>query len=139
LTGKRAKATHKDQTTASPEFAKNLQQPDVAGVQEDEELNDDAQGDVVVHDGIDSSKMINEEVEDLILQELGHLLVDNPDTTSDNDDLHIVGKNLEKYTGHDFSPHGYRFMAMDRVGCNLSYIVLAQVAMIHTNVIFSLQ
>jgi hypothetical protein len=71
LTGERAKAALKDQIAASPEFAKNLQQPDVAGVQEDEELNDNAQGDVVVHDGIDSSKMINEEVEDLILQEPG--------------------------------------------------------------------
>jgi hypothetical protein len=103
LTGERAKAALKDRIATSPEFAKNLQRPDVAGVQEDEEFNDDAQGDVVVHDGIDSSKMINEEVEDLILQEPGHLLVDNPDTTSDDDDLHIVGKNLEKYTGHDFS------------------------------------
>jgi hypothetical protein len=46
LTGERAKAALKDQIATSPEFAKNPRQPDVAGVQEDEEFNDDAQGDV---------------------------------------------------------------------------------------------
>ena len=49
--------------------------------------------------------MINEEVDDLILQAPEHLLVDNSDAESDHDGLHIVGANLEKYTGKDSSSY----------------------------------
>ena len=75
------------------------------GEEGDEELDDGDEVGVVVYDEIDSSKMINEEVEDLMLQEPRGLLMDNPDTNSDCDDLRIVGKNLERYTGHNFSSH----------------------------------
>ena len=56
----------------------------------------------VTYDEIDSSRMINEEVGTLVLQEPRHLTGEQ-DAESDDGDMHIVGENVERYTGHQFS------------------------------------
>jgi len=57
----------------------------------------------VVYDEIDSSRMIDEETMDLILQQPGHPLAHKPDAESDHDDHQVVGANMERYTGCEFS------------------------------------
>ena len=59
--------------------------------------------DEVVYNEIDSSKMVDEETMDLILQQPVHPLVHRPDAGSDHDDDQVVGPNIERYTGHEFS------------------------------------
>jgi len=56
---------------------------------------------VVICDEIDSSRMINEEVEDLVLQE--SINPDQSDDESDYGDACPVGAQMEKYTGCEFS------------------------------------
>ena len=56
-----------------------------------------------MYDEVDSSRMIEEEVADLILQEPGHLLRDKPDAESDYDDHQVVGEHMGEFTGHEFS------------------------------------
>ena len=58
-----------------------------------------------MYDEIDSSRMINEEVETLLLQTPGVPTKDQPDPDSDNGDVHAVGTHMEKYTGCKLSPH----------------------------------
>ena len=107
LTSERARTTLKKRIAASPEFAKSLQRPETIGVEdeEEEEIDEDDPMDegIVLYDGIDSSRMIDEEVEALILQEPRHLLMDQADAEPDDNDVHVVGAYVERYTGHEFS------------------------------------
>jgi hypothetical protein len=59
--------------------------------------------DAVLYDDIDSSRTIDEEVENLILQEPSHLLTGQIDAETDPDDVHIIGTYVERYTGREFS------------------------------------
>ena len=92
-----------ERIAASPEFAKSLQRPETVGTEDNEELDEDDPMGEVVYDGIDSSRMVDEEVEALILQKPRHMLIDQPDAESGSDDVHIVGAHMERYTGHEFS------------------------------------
>ena len=60
--------------------------------------------DVVAYDETDSSRMINEEVEALILQKPEDPIKDQPGSDSDDGDVYAVGIHMEKYTGREFSP-----------------------------------
>ena len=104
LTSERARAALTDRISASTEFAKSLRRPETTGVEDSEELDEDDQGDEVVYDEIDSSKLIDEEVGALILQNPRNITMDKPD--SDGDDVQIVGTNVERYTGYEFSSRG---------------------------------
>jgi hypothetical protein len=75
------------------------------GIENEEEIDEDDPMDegMILCDEIDSSRMIDEEVEALILQEPSHLLIDQADAESDHDDVHIIGANMERYTGCEFS------------------------------------
>jgi hypothetical protein len=59
----------------------------------------------VVYDEINSSRMIDEEIEALILQKPGGPTKDQPDSDSDDGDVNAVGTHVEKYTGCKLSPH----------------------------------
>ena len=61
--------------------------------------------DAIPYDEIDSSRMIDEEVGALILQEPSHLPMSQDDAGSDHDDVHIIGTYVERYTGHEFSSY----------------------------------
>ena len=61
---------------------------------------------MVVYDEIDSSRMVNEEVEDLVLQKSIDPTIDQSDTESDHGDAYPVGAQMEKYTGCEFSSRG---------------------------------
>ena len=74
------------------------------GEEDDEELVRD-NSDEVVYDEIDSSRMINEEVEALILQKPGGPTRDQPGSDSDDGDVHAVGTHVERHTGCKLSPH----------------------------------
>jgi len=73
------------------------------GPEDDEADEEDGQVDEVICDDIDSSRMLNEEVEMVILQEPRHIHVGQPDIEPGHDDAHIVGSHMEVYTGHQFS------------------------------------
>lgn len=105
MTSKRARDTLAERTAASPEFAKNLQRPEIMEAEDDEELDEDDPMDEVTYDEIDSSRMIDQEVEALILQKPEHLLIGKPGAESDHGDVHIVGTHVERYTGLEFSSH----------------------------------
>ena len=80
----------------------NIQQPRTIGEEDDDQFDeDDPMVDVTYYE-IDSSRMINEEVGTLVLQEPGHLMGEQ-DAKLDDGDMHIVGENIERYTGHQFS------------------------------------
>lgn len=103
LTSEKAKDTLAKRIAASPEFAKTLQRPETMQAEDDEdELDENDPMDEVTYDEIDSSRMVDEEVEALILQKPGHLLMGEQGSESDNEDI-IVGAHMEKYTGHEFS------------------------------------
>ena len=72
---------------------------------DDEELDEDDSTDVVIYDETDSSRMIDEEVEALVLQKSRNLFIDQSDAESDHGDVHVVGAHMEKYTEHEFSSH----------------------------------
>ena len=93
LTSERAGTALKDQIAASPEFAKSLQRPETIGEEEEEEVDEDdpMDEDVVLYDGVDSSRIIDEEVQALMLQEPRHLLMDLTNAESDHEDVQIVG------------------------------------------------
>ena len=59
--------------------------------------------DAVSYDEIDSSRTINEEVESLILQGPSSLPVNQNNAGSDDEDVHVIGTNVDRYTGHRFS------------------------------------
>ena len=104
LTSKQARTALTERLAASPEFAKSLQRPETTGVEEEEVDEDDPMDEgAVLCDEIDSSKMIDEEVEALILQEPTHLPMNQVDIESDYNDVQIVGPHVEKYTGCEFS------------------------------------
>ena len=105
LTSGQARAALVERIKASPEFAKSLQRPETMRVEEGEEIDehDSMSKDAVPYDEIDSSRTIGEEVEALILQEPNHLPMDQIDAGSDHDDVHIIGINVDRYTGHEFS------------------------------------
>ena len=92
-----------ERIAASPEFAKSLQRPVTVGTEDNEELEEDDSMGEVMYDEIDSSRMLDEEVEALILQKPRHTLMDQTDVESGSDDVHIVGAHMERYTGHEFS------------------------------------
>jgi len=102
-----------ERVAASPEFAKTLQRPETIVAEDDEELDEDDPMDEVTYDEIDSSKMIDEEVEALILQKPRQLPMGEPDAESDHGDVHIVGANVDRYTGHQFSSRGATGWWMD--------------------------
>jgi hypothetical protein len=62
-------------------------------------------GDTVPYNEIDSSKMIDEEVEALILEKPNHLFKGQAGVELDHDDVAIVGVHVERYTGYDVSPY----------------------------------
>jgi len=66
-------------------------------------VDDDDEADGVIYDEIDSLKMVNEEVEALMLQDSSHSLVDQLDVEPDHGDVHIIGSHVERYTGQEFS------------------------------------
>ena len=70
-----ARAALQDRIAASQEFAKTLQCPESTVAEDKEESHEDDSmgGDVVLYDEIDSSRIIDEEVEALILQKPSHL------------------------------------------------------------------
>ena len=70
LTSERTKTALAKQIADSSEFAASLQQPEIIG-EEDNEESDGDNTNAVVYNEIDSSRMINEEVEALILQQPG--------------------------------------------------------------------
>ncbi len=105
MTSKRARDALAERIAASPEFAKGLQRPETMEVEDDDELDEDNPMDEVIYDEIDSSKMIDEETEALILQEPGHLDTDEPDAEPDHGDVHVVGDKVDRYTGYEFSSH----------------------------------
>ena len=105
MTSKRAIVALAERAAASPDFAKSLQWPDAPGEGEGDYIDEDNQGDEVVYDEIDSSRTIDEETLDLILQQSRHPLAHEPDADSDHNDHQIVGANMERYTGHEFSSH----------------------------------
>ena len=96
LTSKRAKDALAKQVAASSEFAKSLQQPEIVGEEDDDELDED-NSDVVVYDETDSSRTINEEVEALILQKPGDPIMDQLGSDLDDGDVHAVGTHGEVY------------------------------------------
>ena len=102
LTSKKARDTLAERIAASPEFERSLQRPGTIGEEDDDEFDEDDPMVDVTYDEIDSSRMINEEVGTLVLQEPGHLMGEQ-DAKSDDGDMHIVGENVERYTGHQFS------------------------------------
>lgn len=57
---------------------------------------------VVGFDEIDSSKTIEEETGDLILQGPNNL-TDQREAMPEDDDLRIIGSHVERYTGRNFS------------------------------------
>ena len=75
---------------------------ETTGVEEEVDEDDPMDEGAVLCDEIDSSKMIDEEVEALILQEPTHLPMDQVDTESDHNDVQIVGPHIEKYTRCEF-------------------------------------
>ena len=58
----------------------------------------------MVYDETDSSKMINEVVEALILQEPRGSTKDQLDSDSDDGDVNAVGTHMEEYTGCELPP-----------------------------------
>ena len=102
-----AKAALKERIATCPEFAKNLQRPETVEAEDGEEdggePGQDNPKDVVIYDETDSSKTIDEAVEALILQKPKNLLTDQADSESDHGDVHIMGEDMEKYTGHEFT------------------------------------
>ena len=103
LTNKKAGDTLAEQIAASPEFERSFQRPGTIGEEDDDEFDEDDPMVDVTYDEIDSSRMINE-VGTLVLQEPGHLMGEQ-NAKSDDGDIHIVGENVERYTGHQFSSH----------------------------------
>jgi len=84
----------------------------------------------VVYDEIDSSRMIDEETMDLILQQSGHPLAHKPDANSDHDDHQVVGANMERYTGREFHPvqlpiHGW--IGMQHLTCSPSLVAMVYI------------
>ena len=82
LTNERAKAALAKMIVASSEFAKSLQQPEGIGEEDDEELNEGNPSEVA-YDEIDSSRMMNKEVETLILQKPAGQTKDQPGSDSE--------------------------------------------------------
>ena len=71
---------------------------------EDEKEDGDAEDeDVVLYDEVDSSRAIDEKIEALILPKPNNLPMDQENVESDQDNVHVVGPNVEQYTGHTFS------------------------------------
>lgn len=103
MTSDRARTALAERIAASPVFAKSLQRPEAYREGEDEQPEEDEQVDAVVYDEIDSSRMIDEEITNLVLQEPGHLLADQPDAESDNEDHQVIGENMGRFTGQEFS------------------------------------
>jgi len=91
-----------ERIAASPEFTKSLKRLDTPG-EEDDDVDEDNQVDKVVYDEIDSSRTIDEETTDLILQQPRNPLAYKPDAESDHDDHQVVGADMERYTGREFS------------------------------------
>ena len=90
-----ARAALKVRIATSPEFSKNLQHPETTETEvEEEKSGDDAVGEVVSYDEIDSSRTIDEEAEAPILQKPNHLLRSPADVESDYDDVHIKGTHV---------------------------------------------
>jgi len=76
------------------DFANTLgSQPEPLGTEDDEVIGD-GDGDVL-HDGIDSSRTLDEEITDLMTS-------GTSDGPSDEDEV-CVGTNLEQYIGYEFS------------------------------------
>ena len=101
-----------ERIAASPEFAKNLQQPETMGKEGGEELDEGVEMDGVVYDEIDSSRTIEEEVAGVILQKAGPPL-SKPDAESDDGDMHVVGAHMERFTGREFSSRGATSLWME--------------------------
>jgi hypothetical protein len=104
LTGAPARLALAERIKASPDFLKSLQRPET-GEAEDEESFDEEFMDEneVEYDEIDSSKTIDEEVEDLILQKSDNLPTYHMNTDSAAEEAHILGAHMERYTGHEFT------------------------------------
>ena len=93
-----------ERTAASPEFVKSLQRFDSPGEEEEDYVDEESDVDAV-YDEIDSARLIDEEVADLILQQPRNPLAQKPDAASDHDDHQVVGAKMERFTGHNFSSH----------------------------------
>lgn len=74
-------------------------------MESEEEVDEDGSmdGREVGYDEIDSSKTIEEETADLILQ--GPTNLTDQRKARPDDDVHIIGSHVERYTGHFFSSH----------------------------------
>ena len=59
-------------------------------------------GDEIGYDEIDSSKTIDEEVEDLVLQKSNNLPTHHESAV---EDAYIIGAHMERYTGCEFTTH----------------------------------
>ena len=103
MTSEQAKTALANRIAASPEFERSLHRPEITEA-EDEESDeaDSVDQNAVLYDEIDSSRTLNEEVGALILQGPNNPLVNQTDVEPDND-VHIVGSNMERYTGCEFS------------------------------------
>jgi hypothetical protein len=93
-----------ERIAASQEFAKSLQRSDTRPMESEDKPDEEGptEGNIVEYDEIDSSRTLEEEIGALILQEPNHL-TDQREAGPDDDDLQIIGRYVEPYTGRDFS------------------------------------
>jgi hypothetical protein len=98
LTSEKAKTALAEQTAASPGFVKSLNWPETGS----EEV---VVGEEVLYDEVDSSRTVEVEVGALILREPSHIIGDweSRPVDDNDDDVHIIGPFMGKYTGCDFS------------------------------------
>lgn len=107
MTSKEARALLLEQISTDQEFYKSLRRRDEGDEEVDQE-KDQGDDDGVCYDEIDSSKKINEAIQDVMestpADSLGDIYADEEDGLDESDaEDRGTGTNLGRYVGNDFS------------------------------------